>query len=87
LPSDAVHFLSLDEAIAIHERLISNHAFVDGNKRAAFFTSDVFLRLNGWRLAVDADAAHAFIAGSLEQGALDYEQILAWIQQHLEALS
>jgi death on curing protein len=128
LPADAVQFLSLDEAIAIHERLIehfggrpglrdkgllesalfrprtgyyadlaqmaaalfesliSNHAFVDGNKRAAFFTCDVFLRLNGWKLRVDTDAAHQFIVGSLEQGVLDYEHLVPWIEQHLQKL-
>jgi death-on-curing protein len=128
LPGDAVQFLSLDEAIAINERLIrrfggapglrdkgllesalfrprtgyyadlaqmaaalfesliSNDAFVDGNKRAAFFTCDVFLRLNGWKLAAEADAAYEFIAASLEQGTLDYVHLLPWIEQHLEKL-
>ena len=33
------------------------HAFVDGNKRTAFFASYVFLGLNGWEL--DADEAEA----------------------------
>ena len=117
LPSDVVQFLSLDEAIAIHQRLIEkfggspglrdegllesalyrpqtgyyeslvqmaaalfesligNHAFVDGNKRMAFFACDVFLRLNGWKLRVDAGAAHDFIVGSLERGECDYEHL------------
>jgi death-on-curing protein len=122
LPNDSVRFLSLDEAIAIHERLIErfggtpgirdmgllesalfrpqtgyyddlaelaaalfeslilNHAFVDGNKRVAFFVTDTFLRLNGWKLRVDADAAHDFIVGSLERGELDYESLVPWIK-------
>lgn len=126
MPSDFVQFLSLDEAIAIHERLIekfggtsglrdrgllesalfrpqtgyyeglaqmaaalfesliTNHAFIDGNKRVAFFTCDVFLRLNGWRLKVEVEAAHEFIVGSLEQGMCTYEQLLPWMQKHLE---
>jgi death on curing protein len=128
LPSDAVQFLSLDEAIAIHERLIerfggvagvrdmgllesalfrprtgyyedlpqmaaalfesliSNHAFFDGNKRMAFFSCDTFLRLNGWRLDVEAGPAHRFIVGSLEQGTLDYPRVLTWIEAHLQKL-
>lgn len=125
MPSEIVQFLSLDEAIAIHERLIerfggtpglrdkgllesalfrpqtgyyqslpemaaalfesliSNHAFVDGNKRVAFFTCDVFLRMNGWKLAISADAGYESIVGSLEQGTCNYEHLLPWIQQHL----
>ena len=128
MPNDVVQFLSLDEAIAIHvrliekfggspglrdkgllesalyrpqtgyyadlaqmaaalfESLISNHAFVDGNKRAAFFLSDVFLRLNGWKLKMSADAGHTFIVGSLEKGRCDYEHLLPWIRQYLEKL-
>lgn len=126
MPGDAIQFLSLDEALAIHERLIkrfggtpgvrdmgllesalfrprtgyyadlpqmaaalfesliSNHAFLDGNKRVAFFTSDTFLRLNGWRLRVEADSAHRFIVGSLEQGTLDHARVLAWMEGHIE---
>ena len=128
LPNDVVQFLSLDEAVAIHERLIekfggspglrdkgllesalyrpqtgyyadlaqmaaalfesliSNHAFVDGNKRAAFFLCDVFLRLNGWKLKMSADAGYTFIVGSLEKGRCDYEHLLPWIRQYLEKL-
>ena len=128
MPNDVVKFLSLDEVIAIHERLImrfggqpglrdrgllesalfrpqtgyyetlpemaaalfesliSNHAFVDGNKRVAFFCCDVFLRLNGWKLKVTADAGHAFIVGSLEQGGCNYDLLVPWIQQHLRKL-
>ena len=39
-------------ATALFESLLMNHPFVDGNKRLAFFATDVFLRLNGWRLDV-----------------------------------
>jgi len=125
LPNDAVKFLSLDEAIAIHERLIekfggtpglrdkgllesalfrpqtgyysdlahmsaalfesliSNHAFLDGNKRAAYFICDVFLRINGWKLTVDPGAAYMFIIGALENSSCDFEHLLPWIQQHV----
>jgi death on curing protein len=73
-------------AAALFESLISHHAFVDGNKRVAFFTCDTFLRLNGWRHHVDADSAHHFIVESLDQGTLDYTRVLAWIEAHLERL-
>jgi len=53
-------------ATALFESLLMNHPFVDGNKRVAFFATDVFLRLNGWRLEVEADAAHGYLVGLLE---------------------
>ena len=70
-------------AAALFESLISNHSFVDGNKRVAFFTCDVFLRLNGWKFELTSDDGYAFIVGSLERGECDYEHLLSWIQQHL----
>jgi len=48
-------------ASALFESLFFNHAFHDGNSRIAFFGADVFLRLNGWRLQVDADAGVDFM--------------------------
>ena len=71
-------------AAALFESLIINHAFVDGNKRVAFFGCDVFLRLNGWKLAVEADAGYELIIRSLEQNQCDYDHLLPWIQQHLK---
>jgi death-on-curing protein len=125
LPDNVVQFLSLDEVLAIQERLIGrfggdhgvrdrgllesalfrpqtgyyglieemaaalfeslliNHAFVDGNKRVAFFTTDVFLRLNGWKLAVSADEGEQFIIGMLEANNRSFDKILPWIRDHI----
>ena len=70
-------------AAALFESLLMNHPFVDGNKRVAFFATDVFLRLNGWRLAVEPNAAHSFIVCSLKQSTGDFEHFLAWIRPAL----
>jgi death-on-curing protein len=48
-------------ASALFESLLFNHAFHDSNERMAFFATDVFLRLNGWRLQVDSHDAVDFI--------------------------
>ena len=110
MPGEAVQFLSVDEAVHLHERLIEkygghrgvrdagllesalfrpqtgcyedlatmasalfesllfNHAFHDGNERMAFFATDVFLRLNGWKLKVDAVSAADFIRELIANG-------------------
>jgi len=67
-------------ATALFESLLMNHAFIDGNKRVAFFATDVFLRLNGWKLEVDPDEAHAFLIGLLERGECDFERLLPWLR-------
>jgi death-on-curing protein len=125
LPAKVVHYLTLDEAIAIHERLIErfgglegvrdlgllesalyrprtgyyqdlaemaaalfesllmNHAFIDGNKRVAFFATDIFLRLNGWKLKVEPNSAHEFLIGLLERNQCDFVHLLPWVRNSL----
>jgi death-on-curing protein len=62
---------------------LMNHPFIDGNKRVAFFATDLFLRLNGWKLKVDADKAHAFLIGLLEERQCDFERLLPWVRSSL----
>ena len=71
-------------AAALFESLLLNHAFIDGNKRVAFFVTDTFLRLNGWKLSVAATPAYEFIMGMLESGDTSYDKLLPWIRQSLE---
>ncbi len=70
-------------ATALFESLLMNHPFLDGNKRVAFFATDVFLRLNGWKLRVDADKAHRFLIRLLEKGNCDFDHLLPWIRRSL----
>jgi death on curing protein len=62
--------------------LAKNHAFVDGNKRAAFLSVGLFLALNGWRLkAGEAEATLTML--DVASGALDETQFADWIRQHM----
>ena len=70
-------------AAAMFESLLINHAFVDGNERVAFFATDVFLRLNGWKLVLTADEGEQFIVGMLEANDCSFEKILPWIRDHI----
>ena len=71
---------------ALFESLIMNHPFVDGNKRIAFFATDVFLRLNGYRLEVSASEAHPFLIGLLETGQCSFDKLLPWIRRSIVSL-
>jgi death-on-curing protein len=56
-----------------------NHAFVDGNKRAAFLAIGVFLEINGRRLvAGQVEAVQTILA--LAAGTLDERQLADWIR-------
>ena len=71
----------LEMASALCESLLMNHAFVDGNKRVAFFATDVFLRMNGWKIRATAEEAYDVLVGGLERGGLDREALEAWLRR------
>ena len=61
--------------------IAKNHAFVDGNKRAAFLSIGLCLALNGWRLRADqVDAIQTMLA--LAAGTLDEVGLAEWIRNH-----
>jgi len=59
--------------------LAKNHAFVDGNKRAAFLTMVVFLRKNNVRFAPDQAHATAIMI-SLAAGEVSEQSLARWIR-------
>jgi death-on-curing protein len=78
------HYSDIAEiASALVESLVMNCPFTDGNQRVAFFATDVFLRLNGWKLAVEPQAAHSVLVALLEQGQCDASHLLPWIRESL----
>lgn len=61
--------------------LISNHAFVDGNKRIGVYVMLTFLEVNGIRLdCTNEDVVH--IGLSVADGSMDYEALLTWVKEH-----
>ena len=61
--------------------LISNHAFVDGNKRIGMYVMLTFLEVNGIHMdCTNEDVVHAGL--SVADGSMDYEGLLAWVREH-----
>lgn len=71
----------LDEAAALMESLANNHPFVDGNKRAAFFVTDTFLRLDGSCIEADPDEAYAHLMNLFERGAFHFQELREWLER------
>jgi len=70
-----------DLAAAYAYGIVKNHAFVDGNKRAAFLSIGLFLALNGHRLTADrVDAIQTTLA--VASGRLDEKSLAAWIAEN-----
>jgi len=62
--------------------IAKNHAFVDGNKRAAFLSIGLFLAINGYRLTTaPLDAVQTMLA--LASGELDQEGLAVWIHANM----
>lgn len=73
-------------AAALMESLIINHPFVDGNKRVAFFMTDVFLRMNGWKIQTPSHAGHQFMIQVITSDAPRFQQIQTWLKNNLVEL-
>ena len=58
--------------------LISNHAFVDGNKRIVMYIMLTFLEVNGIRIYPSVDEVIR-VGLAVASGSMKYEELLEWI--------
>jgi death-on-curing protein len=70
----------IEKSAAIMESLAMNHPFVDGNKRMAFFVTDIFLRINGFLIEVESQDAYHFIIENLTKGTFKFDEIKNWLE-------
>ena len=63
--------------------LISNHAFVDGNKRIGVYVMLAFLEMNGIRIRC-TDEELVRVGLSVADGSMGYEKLLQWVMEHRE---
>ncbi|MFD7979964.1 type II toxin-antitoxin system death-on-curing family toxin [Streptomyces sp. NPDC059071] len=71
-----------EQAAVLLHAITSNHPFVDGNKRAAWLSSAVFLAVNGVDLAdVDHDRAYELVVGVAAGEAGDIRDIAGRLRE------
>ena len=61
--------------------LISNHAFVDGNKRIGIYVMLSFLEMNGVPIEC-SDEELVQVGLSVADGGMDYDSLLQWVLDH-----
>ena len=61
--------------------LISNHAFVDGNKRIGMFVMLTFLEVNGIRLNPTNEEV-ARVGWAVASGEMDYDALVQWVRDN-----
>ncbi len=66
------------------ESLIQNHPFIDGNKRVAFAVADVFLNLNGYRIAADSRSIFSTLMTLFDEKSLGMDRLVPWLSTIVE---
>ena len=61
--------------------LISNHAFVDGNKRIGMYVMLTFLEVNGIPMDCTNDDVSK-VGLAVASGKMDYDALLQWVKDH-----
>ncbi|HRB96500.1 MAG TPA: type II toxin-antitoxin system death-on-curing family toxin [Nitrosomonas sp.] len=69
------------EAAALMESLAINHPFVDGNKRVAFAATDIFLRINGYRINCESMIIYADMMQMFETGTFNLAHLEPWLRK------
>lgn len=70
-----------EKAAKLGHALISNHAFVDGNKRIGVYVMLSFLELNGIHIESSDEDVVALGLGVAE-GSMTQDDVLTWINKH-----
>ena len=70
-----------EKAAKLGYSLISNHAFVDGNKRIGVYVMLSFLELNGIRIEASDEDVIVLGLGAAD-GSMKQEDVLTWINNH-----
>ena len=62
--------------------ICNNHGFMDGNKRTALVTAELFLTLNGYELtATDSDCVIMML--SVADGTTEEEELTEWVREYI----
>ena len=69
------------KAAALGHSLISNHPFVDGNKRVGFEAMRLMLRLNGSDVHASLETTYEFVL-DIAKGKLTEQGIADWLKRH-----
>ena len=71
----------VEKAAKLGYSLVSNHAFVDGNKRIGVYVMISFLELNGVHIDSSDEDVVALGLG-VADGSMTQDDVLQWIEKH-----
>jgi len=71
---------TIDKAVAILESIVTNHPFVDGNKRTGYVLARLFLLREGFDIEATQNEKYEMVI-SVSNGTCKYEQIKDWFSK------
>jgi death on curing protein len=74
---------SIQKSAALIESIVTNHPFIDGNKRIGYVLMRLLLLDNGLDIISNQDDKYAFVI-DIASGRLDFRQICDWIKKHIK---
>lgn len=69
------------KAAALGHSIISNHPFVDGNKRTGYMAIRLFLNINGYDLDAPLEKRYEFVM-EIAKKTKKEEAIATWLKEH-----
>lgn len=72
-----------EKAAALMHSLVTNHPFVEGNKRVAAAAAELFLSINGYRLLADNEALED-LTRAVASRDMCVEEIRIWIERRVQ---
>ena len=72
----------IEEAAALWESMAMNHGFIDGNKRVAYASVELFLQMNSVDIIASNEELELFIYGNLNAGTFRKDVLEHWLHEH-----
>ena len=80
-----LYFSTIEKAAAIAQSIISNHPFIDGNKRTGFLAMLALLKVGNINLIASEESAYQFMI-SISTGEIKFDEIIEWLKKNTKAI-
>ena len=73
----------IDKSAAVFQSIITNHPFIDGNKRMGYAFMKILLIEGGFLINAKKEDIYNFVI-KVSEGKVSFEEIKSWLIDHLE---